>query len=101
MNKSWWHSTAGYVELSVRVQPRASRDEFAGLHGDRLKVRICAPPVDGKANAHLCKFLARQFGVPARNVTLIAGETGREKRLRILAPKTIPAELQSVIDSTG
>lgn len=76
--------------LDVHVQPRASRDEIAGYHGDRLKVRIKAPPVDGKANQYLIGFMAELFGVPKRNVVLLAGESGRDKRLRIVDPRQIP-----------
>ena len=79
--------------LEVRVQPRASRDEIVGLHGDALKIRITAPPVDGKANAHLTRFLAKAFGVPRARVTLLGGETGRSKRLRIEAPTRLPAAI--------
>ena len=79
--------------LRVRVQPKASRDEFCGLQGEALKVRITAPPVDGKANAHLIKFLAKQFGVAKSSITLISGESGRDKRLRIHAPAKLPVEL--------
>ncbi len=77
--------------LAIRVQPRASRDEIVGPHGDSLKVRITAPPVDGRANAHLIKYLAKAFGVPRARVTLLAGESGRDKRLRIDAPGRLPA----------
>lgn len=77
--------------LSIRVQPRASRDEIVGPHGDEaLKVRITAPPVDGKANAHLVRFLAKAFGVPRSRVTLLAGDSGRSKHLSIDSPTTLP-----------
>lgn len=76
--------------LNLHIQPRASRDELAGPHGDRLKVRITAPPVDGKANEHLIRFLARCFGVPKSNITLLSGETGRDKRISIAHPTTLP-----------
>jgi len=79
------------LTLSIRVQPRASRDEIVGPHGDSLKVRITAPPVDGRANAHLVKYLAKAFGVPRARVTLLGGESGRDKRLRIDAPSRLPA----------
>lgn len=78
--------------LAVRAQPRASRDEIIGPHGDSLKVRITAPPVDGKANAHLIKFLARAFGVSRSAVELRSGESSREKRFLIHAPKRLPEE---------
>ena len=77
--------------LDVHVQPRAAKDEIVGYHGDRLKIRITAPPVDGKANQYLIGFLAGMFKVPKRNVVLLAGESGRDKRLKIISPKQIPA----------
>jgi uncharacterized protein (TIGR00251 family) len=79
--------------LDVYVQPRASRDEISGLHGDLLKVRITAPPVDGKANRHLIGFFAELFGVAKSEVILLRGELGREKRFRILSPRRIPETL--------
>jgi uncharacterized protein (TIGR00251 family) len=72
--------TAGVV-LRVLVQPRASRNHVAGLHGDALKVRITAPPVDGAANSMCIRFLARQANVPKSDVELIAGRTSRSKQL--------------------
>ena len=72
------------------MQPRAKKDELAEPMGDQLKVRITAAPVDGKANAHLRRFLARLFGVPASRVELLAGEQARTKRLRIRAPVRVP-----------
>lgn len=80
----------GDLLLSVKVQPRASKDEFAEVLGDSLKVRITAAPVDGAANKHLIAFLAKVFKVSKSQVTLISGETGREKRLRVQAPKHWP-----------
>ena len=78
------------LELKVRVQPRAGRDEIVGPLGGDLKVRIAAPPVDGEANARLIRFLARTFGVPRSRVSLIGGEKGRSKQLRIEAPTRLP-----------
>jgi uncharacterized protein (TIGR00251 family) len=79
--------------LHVQLQPRASRDEFAGIHGNALKIRLTAPPVDGKANAALVAFLAEAFGVAKRQVSLVHGETGRAKQLRIREPKRFPPGL--------
>jgi uncharacterized protein (TIGR00251 family) len=67
----------------VRVQPRASRTELAGRHGDALKVRVAAPPVDGAANEALVEFLAERLGVARGAVTVQAGAGGRGKLLRI------------------
>lgn len=76
--------------LNVKVQPKASKDEIAGELGDALKVRITAPPVDGKANKHLIAYLAKLFGVAKSNIELLSGDTGRDKRLRITQPKKLP-----------
>lgn len=80
--------------LNVRAQPRSSRDELGEVVGDQIKVRITAPPVDGKANAHLTAFLAKVFGVAKSQVDLVAGETGRDKRIRVHAPKRLPAGIE-------
>jgi uncharacterized protein len=73
----------GAVRFEVRVQPRASRTELAGLHGAALKVRIAAPPVDDAANRALVQFLAECLGVPRRSVRIVAGATGRTKILEV------------------
>ena len=83
---------AGLI-LRVQVQPRASHNEFAGIHAGALKVRLTSPPVDGQANAALITFLAEAFGVAKRQVTLLKGETGRAKQLRIQAPARFPPGL--------
>lgn len=80
--------------LQLRAQPRASHDEWAGLQNDRFRVRITAPPVDGQANAHLREFLAALFGVAKSQVILLAGEVGRDKRWRIIAPKRWPPGIE-------
>lgn len=79
--------------LSCHLQPKASADEFVGAHGDRLKIRITAPPVDGKANAHLIAFLATSFGVAKQAVTIERGDTGRQKTVRIVSPAVLPEVL--------
>ena len=80
--------------LELHVQPGAKRDEIVGTHGDRLKIKTSAPPVDGKANRHLIDFLASTFGVPKSHVTLVRGETSRLKTVQIRAPQILPEELQ-------
>lgn len=90
MDAPWYRWDGTALVLRLRIQPRASKDELAGPLGDRLKVRITAPPVDGKANAHLCAFLAEQCGVAQARVALTAGTTGRDKTVRIEAPLRLP-----------
>jgi uncharacterized protein (TIGR00251 family) len=73
--------------LDLHVQPGASRSEFAGRHGERIKVRIAARAVDDKANLALVEFLAGYFGVPRRNVRITAGFKSRQKRVVIEGAK--------------
>ena len=76
--------------LRLYIQPKASRDSIVGLHGDELKVAITAPPVDGQANAHLVKFLAKQFRVAKSQVLSEKGDLGRPKPIKIIHPQQIP-----------
>ena len=69
--------TAGTV--TIHVVPRARTTEVAGTHGDAVKIRVAAPPVDGAANAELIRYVARRLGVPARQVTIAAGASARRK----------------------
>jgi uncharacterized protein (TIGR00251 family) len=80
----------GSITLTIQAQPGAKRTEVAGVHGAALKIRLAAPAVEGRANDTLIAFLAESFGVPRRNVTLVRGETGRRKTLRIESPATRP-----------
>lgn len=81
-----WMAQAGdgSVVLMLHIQPGARKTEVAGLHGDALKIRLAAPPVDGKANAALLAFLAKACSVPKSAVSLLSGETSRSKRVRIV-----------------
>ncbi|SKA29370.1 hypothetical protein SAMN02745127_03182 [Oceanospirillum multiglobuliferum] len=90
---SFYQWDGGDLLIACHLQPKASKDEFCGLHDDRLKIRITAPPIEGKANTHLCKFLAKQFGVSKSMVSIINGELGRQKRVRISQPTKLPDEL--------
>jgi uncharacterized protein (TIGR00251 family) len=90
----WRRDDAGAVILALHVQPGARRTEIAGLRGEgketRLRIRLAAPPVDGKANAELKRFLADAFDVPLRDVVLVRGETSRQKVVRIERPTRRP-----------
>lgn len=91
-----WRAIDGGVEIAVRVTPRASRDEIGGVAGDRIAVRLRAPPVEGEANDALVRFLAKAIGIRKSQITLIAGSTGRLKRLRLAGD---PAWLESRLKS--
>ena len=84
------------LHLFVRVQPKASRDELAEEQDERIKVRITAPPVDGKANEYLIKFIAKTCGVAKSQVSIKSGETGRNKHLCVTAPQTLPAGITPI-----
>ena len=85
------------VRISVYVQPRASRTEFAGRHGAELKIRLRSPPVDDAANEELIEFLAQRLGVPKSHLRLVAGARGRRKTLEVLyAPADIAARLDDI-----
>jgi len=73
----------GWV-LAIRVQPNASVTEIVGAYGDELKVRLAAPPVDGKANEALVTFLARALGVSKSSVSVVRGQSGRSKTIRVV-----------------
>ncbi|WP_281212300.1 DUF167 family protein YggU [Shewanella insulae] len=83
--------------IRLYIQPKASRDQIVGPHGDELKVAITAPPIDGKANAHLCKFLAKQFKTAKGNILVEKGELGRHKQIRVVMPKAIPEAISALI----
>ncbi|MEL4292977.1 DUF167 family protein YggU [Shewanella xiamenensis] len=88
----------GDLLLNLYIQPKASRDQIVGLHGDELKVAITAPPIDGKANAHLSKYLAKAFKVSKSDVHILKGELGRHKLVRISAPKNVPTEIATLLE---
>ncbi len=83
-----WHGTT--LELRLRVVPRSAKTEFAGTLEDCYRVRLVAPPVEGRANACLAEFLAKAFGVPRSAVEILAGEHSRTKRVLIRKPSRAP-----------
>ncbi|MDU7391401.1 DUF167 family protein YggU [Atlantibacter hermannii] len=85
------------LTLRLYIQPKTSRDAIIGLHGDEVKIAITAPPVDGQANAHLVKFLAKQFRVPKSQVSIEKGETGRHKHIVITEPQLIPPAIAALL----
>ncbi len=86
----------GYV-LTLHIQPNATKTEIIGLHGDALKIRLKAPPVDGKANEALCAFLAEIFAVRRHSVVLLSGESNRQKRILIKQATTLPFSIIKIL----
>jgi uncharacterized protein (TIGR00251 family) len=86
----WFRWDGEDLILRIRVQPRSSREGIAGPEGDRLKVRLHAPPVEGEANESLIAIIAKGCGVPRRQVELIRGQKSRDKDLRVGSPNRLP-----------
>ena len=80
------------LEIDVHAQPGARRTEISGMHGNAIKIRLRAPPVDGKANEALLEFVAEALQVPRRRCVLVSGHGSRQKRLRIEAPDRAHAD---------
>lgn len=80
---SWLVASRDGVVLTLHIQPGAKKSEIVGPHGEALKIRLAAPPVDGKANAALLEFLAKKVGIARTALKLVSGEASRSKRVRI------------------
>ncbi len=80
---AWLRVDGDNVILNLHIQPGAKKTEVVGLHGDALKIRLAAPPVDGKANEALLAFVAAKVGAGKTAVGLVSGQTSRAKRVRI------------------
>ena len=81
--ESWATEKKDGVELKCLLQPRASQSQIMGIHGGEIKVRIQAPPLEGRANEELCQFLSKRVGVPQRSVQIVSGASSRHKRILI------------------
>jgi len=93
-NMQWNRSIDNGVELCIKVIPRASKSGVQGLHGDALKIRLHAPPVDGKANEALIRFLAKTLDVPRARIEIRSGQTSRRKTIRIAGITAEEAEAE-------
>ncbi len=91
--------SAGGVTFSVRVHPRAKKDALTGVHGDALKLSLTAPPVEGRANDAVVEFFAQLLRLPRSSVTSAAGQTSRNKVVRVSGITT--AALHAKLASLG
>jgi uncharacterized protein (TIGR00251 family) len=97
MNSLIVQDTKDGAILSVHIQPKASTTECVGIHGDAIKIRVAAPPVDGAANDELIRFLAQTLSLPLAAVHIESGANGRHKRVRlrgVMAERVIPRLMQ-------
>lgn len=93
---SWFCWQQRELLLELQIQPGAKHDAIVGLHGDRLKLKIHAPALDGRANQQLIEFLAHCFGTTKANVSIVRGELGRSKSVRIKYVSCAPSELTAL-----
>ena len=89
----WYRRDGDILSLTLHVQPGAKRTEISGLHGEALKIRLAAPPIEGRANEALLRFIADTFGVPLRQVELKQGGQSRHKVLLVTGSKLMPESL--------
>jgi len=87
------------IQFSAAIQPRASRNQILGVHNESLKIKLTSPPVDGAANQACIKFLAKAFGISPSRISIVRGETSRNKTIQFEAmdPKTFMNTLDSLI----
>ena len=95
----WYQWNGPLLQLQLRIIPRAKKTEFGVLRGNRRMVRVKSPPVDGKANAELIKFLASTFGCSRSSIVLSQGEASRDKLIQINRPIMVPPELEIELTS--
>ena len=93
---SWLADTPAGAVLNLRIIPRAHKNAIQGELGDALKIRLCAPPVDGAANAALVEFLSDHFSIPRARIQLLSGATSRNKR--VLLAGCSSAQIRSILN---
>ena len=99
MTPNWLRQDGRDWIVRLRVQPRSGRDSVGGVLDGRLRIRITAPPVDGKANLHLQRFLADWLGLARRQVQIEQGESARDKRVRLEDVGELPLALRDLMTS--
>lgn len=99
--QSWYRWNGAILELRVKVQPQCRDEGLAGVSGDCLRVRVKAPPVDGKANKRLLAILAEAFGVAKSRVQLVHGAGTRQKWIRVEHPEIFPEPVRSALDAAS
>ncbi|HCI53874.1 MAG TPA: YggU family protein [Gallionella sp.] len=90
---AWYRRNGEVITLTLHVQPGAKRSEICGLHGEALKLKLAAPPIDGRANEALLKYIAELFRVPVRQVELRQGAQSRHKVVAVTGSAINPESL--------
>jgi hypothetical protein len=91
------------IQFAAAIQPRASRNQILGIHNHCLKIKLTSPPVDGAANQACIKFLAKAFGISPSRVSIVKGETSKNKTIQFegMNPETFMNTLASLISKAG
>jgi len=92
----WYKIQNSQIILNIIIQPGARKSEIVGIYDDRLKIRLQAPPVDGKANKLLVKFVAKLFNVPSKNVKLLKGHKSKLKKIEVLQSQIDPEHIYEI-----
>jgi len=90
---NWYRRNGEVITLTLHVQPGAKHSEIVGMHGEALKIKLAAPPIEGRANEALLKFIAELFAVPLRKVELKQGGQSRHKVVAVIGSKIEPESL--------
>jgi uncharacterized protein (TIGR00251 family) len=90
---TWYQRSGDVIMLTLHVQPGAKQTSVTGLHGEALKIRLAAPPIEGRANDALLRFIADHFAVPLRSVELKQGGQSRHKRIAVSGSTLEPESL--------
>ncbi|MBM2829874.1 MAG: protein Mettu [Gammaproteobacteria bacterium] len=90
MNDHWYRWQGDVLLIQLHLCPRAKHDAINGLLNNRLRIRLKSPPVDGKANKQLLELLANEFGTSKTAIEIVSGKQGRNKRVAIHSPKSMP-----------
>lgn len=93
MEPRWYRRSGETITLTLHVQPGAKRSEIVGLHGEALKIKLAAPPLEGRANDALLKFVSGLFAVPLRNTELKQGGQSRHKIVAVTGSRIAPESL--------
>ncbi len=94
----WYRYQDETLLLDLHIQPRSKQNEIAGLYGERLRIRIKSPPVDGKANKTLLSFLAAEFGVRLSKTEIISGKQSHNKCIALYSPRKNPDWFTSLLN---
>jgi uncharacterized protein len=97
MSAEWCYAAAGSVRLTVQITPAAKKNEVIGLLGSELKIRLQAPPIEGKANTALVRYIAACVGVPKSRVLVVHGHTSRRKVVEISVAGVTPAQVRQAL----